>query len=457
MGIMAINKIMKLFGTDGIRDVAGGEKMNPEIAAAFGRAIVSFCRKRNLPLKIVIGRDTRESGPIFEDAVVSGITSEGGDAASAGILPTPAIAYLVSEQKAGAGIVISASHNPFQDNGLKPFKNDGTKLSEEEEKEIEEYIFKKVSLGRDDNISGKKITISNAKEKYINFLLEKINPAQSLDLGSKKIVLDCANGATFEVAPAIFEKVAKEVNLLYISPDGRNINDHCGSQHPENLKKEVLEKKMDLGLAFDGDGDRVIAVDEKGNALTGDQMIYVIAKFLKEKGKLKKDLVVTTAMSNLGFVDALKKLGIDHIATAVGDRQVFFEMKKRGAVLGGEESGHIIYSDFYPTGDGITGGLMLLAAMDYFKKPLSELAAEITLFPKLLVNVEVNSKPELDTIPEIQAIIKEVEEKLGNEGRVYVRYSGTENLCRVMVEGRDGEEIKEYAEKIAGVIRNKLG
>src|SRR3989339_2079895 len=451
---------MKLFGTDGIRGVAGGEKMNPEVVAAFGRSIVSFCRKRNLPEKIIVGRDTRESGLMFEEALVAGISSAGGEAAVAGILPTPALAFLIKEQRAGAGIVISASHNPFQDNGLKPFKNDGTKLSEEEEKELEGYILKKISSGTNDNISGKSSVVQEAKEKYIKFFLDKTSYFFTLELSSrvkKRLVLDCANGATFKVAPAIFEKIAKETGLINANPDGTNINKNCGSQHPESLKREVLAKKADLGLAFDGDGDRVIAVDEKGNALTGDQMMYVIAKFLKEKGKLKNNLVVTTVMSNLGFVGALSKLGIGHIATGVGDRQVFFEMKNKGAILGGEESGHIIFFDFCPTGDGIIGGLMLLAAMSHFKKPLSELAEEVALFPKLLVNVEVKSKPDIGSISEIQDIIKKVEKKLGKEGRVLVRYSGTENLCRVMVEGRDEGEIRAFADAIAKKIKKHLG
>jgi phosphoglucosamine mutase len=449
---------MKLFGTDGIRDKVGGEKMNVEIATKFGEAMALFCRKRNLPAKIVIGRDTRESGPSLEEAVVAGIISAGGEALLAGVIPTPGVSFLVSEEKSGAGIVVSASHNPFEYNGLKPFKSDGTKFSDEEEKEIEEYISEDVSSEKNgqDNISGKKIILPDAKEKYINFLWEKFNSAGSLALGSKKIVLDCANGATCEVAPIVFGKIVKEMKLLYISHDGRNINCNCGSQHTDNLSEAVLNTKADLGLAFDGDGDRVIAVDEKGQELTGDQMIYIIAKFLKEKGRLKKDLVVTTVMSNLGFVSALRELGIGHFATAVGDRPVFFEMIKRGAVLGGEESGHIIYTDFHPTGDGIAGGMMLLAAMDHFKKPLSKLAGEIILFPKLLVNVEVKRKPEIETIPEISKIIKEVESELGEDGRVLVRYSGTENLCRVMVEGRSEGEIKKYSNQIAKVIKDNL-
>ncbi len=444
---------MKLFGTDGIRGPVGADMMNQEIAKGLGRALAIFCRKRNLPARIIIARDTRESGPKLEEAVVAGVTSAGADAVIAGVIPTPALAYLVGEQKAGMGVVISASHNPFGDNGFKPFKNDGTKLKKEEEEEIEKYIIEK-ETGKENVADGKKIHLPDARERYAGFILKKM-PA-GLEKGKYKIVLDCANGATYEAAPAVFGEIAKELSLFSAAPDGKNINDNCGSQHPEALKKEVMGKHADLGLAFDGDGDRMIAVDEKGQALTGDQIIYIIAKMLKEKGQLKNDLVITTVMSNIGFIGDLKKMGIDHVATAVGDQPVFREMQKRGAVLGGEESGHIIYSDYHPAGDGIVGGVMLVAAMSHFKKPLSELAAEVTLFPKLLLNVRVKSKPELTTIPEITQAIKEVESKLGGEGRVLVRYSGTENLCRVMVEGKDAVEIEGYAEQIAQTIKNIL-
>lgn len=460
---------MKLFGTDGIRDIVGGKKMNVEIATKFGKAIALFCRKRNLPASIVIGRDTRESGPMLEEAVAAGIVSAGAEALLAGVIPTPGVSFLVREEKAGAGIVVSASHNPYEHNGLKPFKSDGTKLSDEEEKEIEEYISGDAlsEKGTQENISGIKTFLEDAKEKYVDFLLGKFQEFSKAKLfpsptirreipQSLALVLDCANGATHEVAPAVFGKIAKDVKILYTKPDGRNINVQCGSQYPANLCETVIEEKADLGLAFDGDGDRVIAADEKGKTLTGDQLIYIIAKFLKEKGRLKKDLAVTTVMSNLGFVSALRKLGIGHFATSVGDRPVFFEMRKRGAVLGGEESGHIIYADFHSAGDGIAGGLMLLMAMDHFQKPLSELAAEVILFPKLLVNVEVKNKPPLETIPEILEAIKEVESELSEEGRVLVRYSGTENLCRVMVEGRNEGEIRKYADRIAEVIKDKL-
>ncbi len=459
---------MKLFGTDGIRGAVGGKKINPEVANRLGKALVFFCRKRKWPEKIVLVRDTRESGPMLEDALTRGITSTGADAVVAGVLPTPALAYLVRVQGAGAGLVISASHNPADYNGLKPFKGDGMKMTDVEESEIEKYIADADDRTGNETV-GKTIYLSDAKDRYIRFILSKLPkelfkvrpfPPDRQAVGipqGRTLVLDCANGANFEVAPAIFRPIVKELNLLYTSPDGKNINDGCGSQHPEKLRKAVIAKKADLGLAFDGDGDRVIAVDEKGNVLTGDQIIYVIAKMLEEQGKLKNDLVVTTVMSNLGFVAALRKLGINHLATAVGDRAVYFEMMKNGVVLGGEESGHVIYSDYHPAGDGIVGGIMLMAAMNHFKEPLSKLAGEITLYPKLLVNVPVKSKPELGTVPEIANAIKEVEKKLGKEGRVLVRYSGTENLCRVMVEGRDEDEVRQYADAIAKIVKGTLG
>lgn len=445
---------MELFGTDGIRGVVGENKVNVKIGARIGKALVFYCRQRKLKPKIIIARDTRESGSALEEAVVSGIESGGGQAIIAGIISTPALAFLVRLEKAGAGLVISASHNPFDHNGFKPFKNDGTKFKNEEEAELEKYILDD-KLPVEENIEKKeRIIMQDAEEKYAEFIWKNF----SADAGTSdlKIVLDCANGATFEIAPKIFKKVASATEAISASPNGKNINDNCGSQHPEKLKEVVLEKKADLGLAFDGDGDRVIAVDEEGNELTGDQMIYIIAKMLKIKGELKNNLMVTTVMSNLGFIQALEKLGIKHIAASVGDRPVFFEMQKSGAILGGEESGHIILADRHQAGDGISSGLMLIQAMSYFGKPLSELAAEVMLFPKILVNVKVKSKPELDSIPEICNVIKKTEKELGKNGRVLVRYSGTEDLCRIMIEGRDKNEISEYANKIANIINKNL-
>lgn len=447
---------MGLFGTDGIRDLVNGEKMNPGLAVRMGMAIVAFCQKRNLPLKIVIGRDTRGSGPMLEDAVAAGAVAMGAEVVSAGVVPTPGLAYLVKEQGAGAGLVISASHNHFGYNGLKPFKNDGTKLDSSEEAELEKYILESdfpKNIGQD-FIAGRKIDLADAGTRYVDFILQ--NLPEYFGNRDLKLVIDCANGATHKVAPDIFKHIFKDVDVLFADPDGKNINAGCGSQYVGGLRERVLEKRADLGLAFDGDGDRVIAIDEMGGTLSGDQIIYIIANMLKDKGVLKNDLVVTTVMSNLGFVRDLKDNGISHKATDVGDRPVFFEMNRSGAVLGGEESGHIIYSDYHPAGDGIIGGLMLIAAMNHFKRPLSELAREITLFPKLLVNVEVSSKPEISSVPEIFSAIKMVEEKLGDLGRVLVRYSGTENLCRVMIEGADEAGIAEDADRIAKIIREKL-
>lgn len=445
---------MKLFGTDGIRALVNEEIMSPEMGVKMGISLVLYCQKRNAPLKIVIGRDTRESGVMLEEAIICGIISMGGEAILAGIIPTPGVAYLVGEEKAGAGIVISASHNSFEYNGLKPFNADGTKLTDEQELELQKYILegsaKKIGT---DFVLGQKTILTDAKEKYANFLLSKVS---NLELGNLKIVLDCANGATYEIAPKVFEKKSEVMEVLFANPNGKNINSNCGSQHIETLRKKVVEKKADFGLAFDGDGDRLIAVDEKGNVLNGDQIIYLIAKMMHEKGELKNEAVVTTVMSNIGFISSLKKIGIEHFAVGVGDRQVSQEMKKREAVLGGEESGHIIMSNFQPTGDGMASGLMLISAINYFKKNLSELVREITLFPKTLVNAPVKKKPELETIPEVMEIIKKIENKLGENGRVLVRYSGTENLCRVMVEGRDKEEIKNYTDQIVEVINKNL-
>ncbi|MDO9230911.1 MAG: phosphoglucosamine mutase [bacterium] len=445
---------MKLFGTDGIRALVNEEIMSPEMGVKMGIALVLYCQKRNAPLKIVIGRDTRESGVMLEEAIICGIISMGGTAVLAGIIPTPGVAYSVGEEKAGAGIVISASHNSFEYNGLKPFNDDGTKLTDEEESELQKYILERSAKKTGTNfVLGQKIILTDAKEKYANFLLSKVS---NLELGNLKIVLDCANGATYEIASKVFGKKAEVTEVLFASPNGKNINSNCGSQHIETLRKKVIEKKADLGLAFDGDGDRLIVIDEKGNALNGDQIIYLIAKMMQKKGELKNEAVVTTVMSNIGFISSLKKIGIKHFVAGVGDRQVSQEMKKREIILGGEESGHIIMSNFQPTGDGIASGLMLISAINYFNEKLSKLTQEIVLFPKILVNVLVKNKPELETVPEIMEIIRKIENILGENGRVLVRYSGTENLCRVMIEGRNKEEIKNYADQIVRVINNLL-
>lgn len=445
----------KLFGTDGIRGLAGSEAMNKTLAFKLGKALVRYFQNNNIEPIIIIGRDTRESGQFLEMAVSRGIIEAGGKIILAGIIPTAAVAYLVKEEKAGLGLVISASHNTYEHNGFKIFKNDGLKLSDFEEAEIEKLIaeveFLLASAEIKANASGERPNDYN--DKYAEFLMKIVGGA---DFKGMKIVLDCANGATYKIAPQIFKKLGAEVKVIADSPDGKNINKNCGSEHTENLQKTVLETGADVGLAFDGDGDRLIAVSEKGECLTGDHLLYIFAKMLREKNELKNNLVVSTVMSNLGFINSLKSLGIKHLSTDVGDRQVYRMMANSGAVLGGEESGHVIFLDRHTTGDGILSGLLLLSALKYFNQPLSKLAEEVFLMPKILINIKVKSKPELSNLPEIQAIIKSTEKYLGEQGRLNVRYSGTELLCRVMIEGKNEIEIRELAERIGEVIKNKL-
>ena len=446
----------RLFGTDGIRGTANQEPISPEMALRLGQAIVQYCRTRKLPDKIVIGRDTRLSGPMLEHALVAGVLSMGADTILLGELPTPGIAFMARELKAGAGIVLSASHNPYTDNGFKVFSHDGYKLSEGEEQEIEHLLLNEETVrGRHGQVMGKAIKNLQAADSYADFLLailEEKQPFQGI-----KIVLDCSNGATSHVAPRLFGKLGAQVESLFTSPDGMNINLNCGSQHPEILSSKVIETGAHLGLAFDGDGDRLIAVDHQANILTGDQIMIVCAAMLKNRGELANNLVVTTVMSNMGFIVALKDLGIRHIATKVGDRYVMEEMRKNGAVLGGEESGHIIFSQYHTTGDGLLSALQLLRAVKGSGRPLAELAKLMPLFPQVMINVKVKEKPEINSVPEIARIIGQVEKKLKDKGRVLVRYSGTEPLCRVMVEGENRETIQSYAKEIADIIERNLG
>lgn len=442
----------KLFGTDGIRGLVNDSNINSEMAFKLGRALIKYCQFLNLPARIIIGRDTRESGPLLESALVQGIKSLGGEVVSAGVIPTPGLAFLAKNEGVGFGVVISASHNPFEYNGFKIFKNDGTKLTDQEEKDLEELILaEEASAPKSSENDGED---ENLKEKYLSFLLKAL--PEDFRLQDKNIVLDCAHGATSGVAPKIFEKLGARCRCLFAEPDGRNINDNCGSQYTKSLEEAVREEGALLGLAFDGDGDRLIAVAEDGRVLTGDQLLYILAKFFKEKDYLKNPLLVSTVMSNIGFIKALKSLGIGHVATDVGDRAVFFAMKEYEAVLGGEESGHLVFSDHHTTGDGILSALMLLQALDHFKKPLSELASELDLAPKILLNVKVANKPELAAVPAIMEVIRAVEDQLGDEGRVLVRYSGTEPLCRVMVEGRTEDETSQLARKIAEAVEVNL-
>ncbi|MFC1532575.1 phosphoglucosamine mutase [Thermodesulfobacteriota bacterium] len=440
-----------LFGTDGIRGITNQDPITREMGIKLGRSLVRFCNRRDIDPNIVIGRDTRASGKILEYALVSGVISAGGNVNLIGVIPTPGVAYLIRELGGGAGIVLSASHNPPEYNGFKVFSNEGFKLSEVEESEIEAMIFEEPgSLPKGD--FGQVEVPHNARNRYISFLMETI-PEQLKDM---RIIIDCANGATFRVAPELFEMIGLDVEVMFAEPDGQNINMKCGSQHTETLSKRVIEKEADLGLAFDGDGDRLIAVDEKGEALTGDQILTICAKMLHERGKLNNNIVVSTIMSNMGLRSALKGFGIGHITTHVGDRYVMEEIRRQNSSLGGEESGHIIFSDHHTTGDGILTALQLLYAIRTFNQPLSDLSALMTIYPQTLVNVPVKRKPDIYSVPELAGVINDTETELGDEGRVLVRYSGTEPMCRVMVEGKDQEEIEEYARRIADVVTKRL-
>ena len=447
----------KLFGTDGIRGVANRYPMTSEMALKIGKAVALIFKKPDAPSKIIIGKDTRISGDMLENAVASGCCAMGSDVFLAGTLPTPGIAFLTASTGADAGIVISASHNPFYDNGIKIFKKSGYKISDETESEIERLVLNENMDHLTETIqnTGRVYTITDAGKKYSQFL--KSSLPEHFDFKGIKIVMDCSNGATFRVAPALFGELGADVDAIFIHPDGKNINANCGSQHTRALIKAVKEKNADIGLAFDGDGDRLVAVDETGTVVSGDRIIAVCAKYLKQIGRLKGDRVVSTVMSNLGLGLALKNMGIEHTLSDVGDRHVVEKMLSTGAVLGGEDSGHVVFLDHHTTGDGILTALKLVEVMKTQSAPLSDLCRVMTIFPQVLINVEVRHKPVLDTLPEIKDAITSVEHRLGDEGRVLVRYSGTEPLCRVMVEGPTVEKTDAFCREVAEAIREKIG
>lgn len=403
---------------------------------------------------IVVGKDTRISGDMLLHGIASGICSTGVNVYSAGILPTPAIAQLTAATGSKAGIMISASHNPYYDNGIKLFNNRGFKLSSDMEDEIEDLALKRNFYKNACKVQsiGTVFSLDDAKIIYKNFIKEIFNNGFSLK--GMKIVIDCSNGASYRIAPEIFRDLGAQVHVLFDAPDGKNINDHCGSQHPEKMRKYVIEKGADTGFAFDGDGDRVIAVDENGSVITGDQCLIVCAKAMKAKGVLKNNIVVTTVMSNLGLKIALKDLEIDYVTSDVGDRNVMEKMIEAGAVLGGEDSGHTIFLDHHTTGDGILTALKLIEAVQLESKTLSESAGLMQIFPQVLINVKVKEKKDILLEPGIQKTIKTVEKKLGEKGRVLIRYSGTSPLLRIMVEGPTYEETRSLAQSIADSVSN---
>ncbi|MDI6796692.1 MAG: phosphoglucosamine mutase [Desulfatibacillaceae bacterium] len=443
----------KLFGTDGVRGRANSWPITPEMCLKIGQAAALYFKGENSRPRIIIGKDTRISSYMVEAAVAAGISSTGADALLAGVLPTPGIALAVREIGADAGIVISASHNPYHDNGIKIFDRNGYKLTDEQERKIEEIVFGPPAALEDD--PGSVLRLETVQGRYADFLAASL-PA-GMTLGGLSVVLDCANGAAYAVAPRVFARMGAFVRPLFFTPNGKNINLGCGSQNPEKLCEEVVNQKAHLGLAFDGDADRCIAVDETGSVVSGDRIVALCAAYLKEQGRLKNNTVVTTVMSNLGLKECLARLDIRHILTEVGDRYVFDAMRKEDACLGGEDSGHVIFLDRHSTGDGILTGLQIIAAMNYFGKPLSALAAAMSVYPQRLINVPVNKKPNLEGVPAVCQAIEKARQDLGEHGRILVRYSGTRPVCRVMVEGPTLQLTQDCAERVAAVVREELG
>lgn len=448
----------RLFGTDGVRGVANQPPITAEMVLEIGRATAYVCKQHeNRRHTILIGKDTRLSGYMLENALTAGICSMGVDVLLVGPLPTPGIAFLTRSMRADAGIVISASHNPYQDNGIKIFSRNGLKLPDEEEDRIEHLI----TSGEIRHIRptaeqiGKARRIDDAIGRYIVFC--KNTFPEDVRIEGMKIVVDCAHGATYRVAPTILWELGAEVVSMGCEPNGTNINAECGSEHTETLAQKVRETRAHLGLAFDGDGDRLIAVDENGRRINGDQILGICARMYDERGELANRVVVSTVMSNYGFLETLNKWGLRHVAAKVGDRYVLETMLKEGAVIGGEPSGHMIFWNHHTTGDGIITALQLIAAIKRYDKPLSELADWIEMYPQEIINVTVREKPPLEKLPDVQKAIRNAEAQLKGKGRVLVRYSGTQAMCRVMVEGPDAKNVAELAETIAAAVRRAIG
>lgn len=447
----------RLFGTDGIRGTANVYPMTSEVALKLGRAVSYVFKERHGRGRIVVGKDTRLSGYMLETAIASGICSMGLDVWLVGPLPTPGIAFITSSMRADAGIVISASHNPYQDNGIKIFSGDGFKLPDDLEYEIEKMVIEGSldTLRPTASAVGKAHRIDDAVGRYIVFLKNIFPQPYSLD--GLRIVVDCAHGAAYKVAPSVFEELGAHVISYGVEPDGENINRDCGSLYPDSLKQRVLEHGAHIGIAFDGDADRVAFVDEKGQIVDGDGAMVVLAKYLKEKGRLKKDTVVATIASNMGVETCLKAKGITVLRTNVGDRYVLETMLKDDYNLGGEKSGHIVFLDHNTTGDGMVTALKMLNVMIEEEKGLSDLMEGFTEFPQIEKNVRVREKKPVEDCPRLVATIETVRSRLGEEGRVVVRYSGTEMKLRVMVEGMDHALVTGYAEEIAESARQEIG
>ncbi|MBN1115015.1 MAG: phosphoglucosamine mutase [Oligoflexia bacterium] len=449
----------KIFGTDGVRGIPGQEPLTVENIMELGRA-VSCVLKSDDPEtrgKVLIGRDTRSSGYMLEAALSAGISSMGIDVYRVGALPTPAIAFLAKDMRCDAGIIISASHNPFRDNGIKIFSRDGFKLPDDTEHHIENLMFSKelhASCAASEHLGLVK-RIKDAKSRYIVFA--KRTYPLDLTLDGIKVVLDCANGAAYEVAPVIFEELGAEVIKVGVDPNGSNINDNCGALHPQNIAELVRENNADIGISLDGDADRVILLDEKGEIVDGDFIMAMIAVHLKNQSRLLKNTVVVTPMTNFGMGLSMKEHDITLVQAPVGDRYVVELMRAHGYNFGGEQSGHIIFLDHTTTGDGVIAALQVLSFMVRSSKRLSSLSKVMKHFPQVLKNIKVKEKIPFEKITGFIKAQKEFEAELGDRGRIFVRYSGTENLARVMIEGENEAKINKYADELAGLIRDRIG
>ncbi len=446
----------RLFGTDGVRGIANTPPMTAETALSLGRAIAYMFKQEPRRHRIVIGKDTRLSGYMLEGAMMAGICSMGVDVLLVGPLPTPGIAYITSSMRADAGVVISASHNAYQDNGIKFFSNNGFKLSDAMELELESFIF-------DDNDPahrptaddvGKAYRLNDARGRYVVSIKNTFPKELSLD--GMRVAVDCANGAAYKVAPEVFRELGAEVVSIGVKPDGQNINKDCGALYPDNISRVVKDTGAHIGIAIDGDGDRCIIVDEKGTVLTGDHLMAIAATAMIREGTLKNNILVSTIMSNAGLDEAMEKAGGTVVRTGVGDRYVVEEMIRRGANLGGEQSGHVIFFDHTTTGDGTISALQILAHMVRDGKPLSELASVMQTYPQVLLNVKIKEKKNLDEIESIKKGLSSVIERLGKRGRAFIRYSGTEPLARITVEGPDEKEINDYAAELEFLVKKEL-
>lgn len=440
----------RLFGTDGVRGIANKD-LTPDLAYKLGRAGAHVLAGRNTPGRIVVGRDTRISGDMLEAALAAGICSTGADVLSVGIIPTPAVSFLTKELDAAAGVVISASHNPVEDNGIKFFGPSGYKLTDDKEQQIEDLLSGSATdipspVGAD---LGRIYRVADADDRYIAFLKGTI----SGDLKGLKIAVDCANGAAYKVAPRVLQELGAEVVPIFNTPDGININHDCGSTHPEKLQELVVQVGADLGLAHDGDADRLIAVDNRGKLVDGDQIMVICARHLKTQNRLPKNTVVVTVMSNMGLHLAMREAGIEILQTKVGDRYVLEELLQTGAVFGGEQSGHILFLDHSPTGDGVLTALQLLAVIKSTGKSFAELAGQMERLPQLLENVRVADKHKVMSSPDLSNSIAEMESRLAGQGRILVRPSGTESLVRVMAEGRDMKQLQDIVGELVNIVK----